>query len=61
MKKVYVIVEFNDIEGLYNSVYSNFAIDGLFFKSKKDAEDYKLIKPNNKYMTVEELILCEPF
>lgn len=53
VKKLYVIVEFNED----TKEYLSHAVDGLAFESEKTAEEYKNIKPDNNHMDVKELIL----
>lgn len=55
MTKLYIIVD-NDLK--YEG-YAGFAVDGIVFKDKNTAEEYKKIKPFNQNMTIEELILYE--
>lgn len=55
MKKLYVIVGY-DLKGVG---YLSYAVDGLIFKDKKSAEEYRSKMPLNYSTRVEELILYE--
>ena len=49
--KLYVIVQYD----FANGGYLQYAIDGLLFKSKELAEEYRKIKPDYESTGVEEL------
>lgn len=55
MEKLYVIVD-NDLK--YEG-YLGYSVDGLVFKDKKTAEEYRSKIPFNYNMSIEELTLYE--
>jgi hypothetical protein len=52
-QKLYVIVQHDYING----GYLQYAIDGLLFKSEKLANEYRKIKPDYEFTSVEELMV----
>lgn len=52
-QKLYVIVQHDYVNG----GYLQYVIDGLLFKSEKLANEYRKIKPNYEFTSVEELTL----
>lgn len=55
MEKLYVIVDNN----LKYEGYLGYSVDGLVFKDKKTAEEYRSKVPFNYNMSIEELTLYE--